>query len=61
MSLWVATIERTESFTIDVELDGAGSEEEAIKKAKEMLANDSDMGGQWSDSLEVTFTDAWED
>lgn len=55
----VVILERTESFTITVE--DAESESHAIEVAKEMIAEDSDSGAQWSDSLEFTFEDSWED
>jgi len=55
----VVILERTESFTVTV--DDAESEREAIHMAKEMIVNDNDNGGQWSDSLEFTFEDCWED
>lgn len=55
----VVILERTESFTITV--DNAASESEAIAIAKKMITEDSDNGGQWSDSLEFTFEDSWEE
>lgn len=55
----VVILERTESFTVTVE--DAESESHAIEVAKDMIRDDDDMGGQWSDSLEFTFEDSWED
>lgn len=55
----VVILERTEQFTITVE--NADSETEAINIAKQMVIDDEDGGGQWSDSLEFTFEDSWEE
>lgn len=55
----VVILERTEQFTITVE--NADSEAEAINIAKQMVTDDEDGGGQWSDSLEFTFEDSWEE
>lgn len=55
----VVILERTESFTVTVE--GVESEFEAIQEAKRMIKEDEDMGGQWSDSLEFTHEEAFED
>lgn len=55
----VVILERTEQFTITVE--NADSETEAINIAKQMVIHDEDGGGQWSDSLEFTFEDSWEE
>lgn len=55
----VVILERTESFTITVE--DAESESHAIEVAKEVIAEDNDSGAQWSDSLEFTFENSWED
>lgn len=56
---YIVTLERTESFTVVVE--DAKSEHNAIQAAKGMIQEDTDNGGRWSDSLEFTFEDAWED
>lgn len=55
----VVILERTEQFTITVE--DAESEAHAIDVAKDMVRDDDDGGAQWSDSLEFTFEDCWED
>tara|TARA_Y100000588_G_scaffold31471_1_gene30774 strand:- start:5990 stop:6166 length:177 start_codon:yes stop_codon:yes gene_type:complete len=55
----VVILERTEQFTITVE--NADSETEAINIAKQMIIDDADGGGQWSDSLEFTYADSWEE
>lgn len=55
----VVILERTESFTVTVE--SVESEFEAIQEAKRMIRDDDDMGGQWSDSLEFTHEEAFED
>ena len=55
----VVILERTESFTVTVE--DAESEKHAIEVAKDMIRDDDDMGGQWSDSLEFTHEEAFED
>lgn len=55
----VVILERTEQFTITVENADSGTE--AINIAKQMVINDEDGGGQWSDSLEFTYADCWEE
>ena len=55
----VVILERTEQFTITVE--NADSETEAINIAKQMVIDDADGGGQWSDSLEFTSEESWEE
>ena len=55
----VVTLERTETFTITIE--DADSEMHAIEVAKDMVRDDDDMGAQWSDSLEFTHEDAYEE
>jgi len=55
----IVILERTESFTVTV--DDAKSRSDAIEKAKDMIITDDEDGEQWSDSLEFTFEDSWED
>ena len=55
----IVILERTEQFIITVE--NADSEMEAINIAKQMVIDDEDSGGQWSDSLEFTSEESWEE
>lgn len=55
----IVILERTESFTVTVE--DAESESHAIEVAKDMIRDDDEMGAQWSNSLEFTSEDSWED
>ena len=55
----IVILERTESFTVTVH--DAESEPDAIEKAKDMVITDDEDGAQWSDSLEFTFEESWED
>lgn len=55
----VVILERTEQFTVTIE--DSESCDHAIEVAKEMIRDDDDMGGQWSDSLEFTSEEAYED
>ncbi|AUS01908.1 hypothetical protein NVP2044O_44 [Vibrio phage 2.044.O._10N.261.51.B8] len=57
---WVVIIERTEQFTVTVH-DDCETEHDAIQAAKKMITDDKDLGGQWSDSLEFTHSEAFED
>lgn len=55
----VVILERTESFTVTIE--DAKSDWHAIEVAKEMIMEDDDLGGQWSNSLEFTSEEAYEE
>ena len=56
---FTVTIERTETFMINV--DGVKSEEEAKAKAIEMLNDDKDTGAKWSDDIDTEVVDIWEE
>jgi hypothetical protein len=60
MKTYTVTIERTETFMIEVEeTDGIECEDTAKQAAIEMLKNDTDDGAQWSNDRETEVVDIW--
>lgn len=56
---YTVQIERTETFYIRI--DDAASERDAEERARQVLNDDPEDGAQWSNDIDTSVVDSWEE